>query len=211
MITKPKPVCGTSSMIRPRFGPGMLLQHEDLEQIVEYTTGIYRLLFRSLLGCGVVCGLEVSLDDDTNPKSFKINLGIALECEGYVIEVPKQQAMIFGDITNLPNFGLIVLKRCKPKPCATRIVVCSDGDQSSTLPTREFEGFEIEIVEITSGTELDKTVEGCLNPFVGNECTSQCCSTHGVLLASFQIAEGKLTLKASDEDRRNLRFAKPKL
>ena len=61
-------VCGTgkglSTLVRPKFGPGMLLQHDDLEQLSAYTREINRLMFRSLFGCGVVCGLVVVPDEN---------------------------------------------------------------------------------------------------------------------------------------------------
>jgi hypothetical protein len=43
---------GTSKLVRPRFGPGMLLQHEDLELLNTYTRDLSRLLFGSLFGWG---------------------------------------------------------------------------------------------------------------------------------------------------------------
>lgn len=179
----------------------MLLQHEDLEQIVEYTTGTYRLLFRSLLGSGVVCGLDVSLDNETTPKCFIIKLGIALDCEGYVIEVPKQQTIQFDDFSNLPRFGLVILKRRKPEPCATRGVVCNDGENSA-LTTREFDGFHIEIVAKTED-EVKKAVALSLNPFNDNECPSNCCIGDGVLLVSFKVNDKKIELNT--DSRRSLR------
>jgi hypothetical protein len=50
---------GTSTLTRATFSPGMLLQHADLEQLNSYTRDLSRLLFKSLFGCGVICGLKV--------------------------------------------------------------------------------------------------------------------------------------------------------
>ena len=47
---------GTSTLVRPKFGPGMLLQADDLDSLTTYTRELNRLMFRSLFGCGVVCG-----------------------------------------------------------------------------------------------------------------------------------------------------------
>ena len=59
---KAKPVvhAGTSILMSPRFSPGLLLRDDDLNQGVDYTRDLSRLLFRTLLGCGVVCGLKVT-------------------------------------------------------------------------------------------------------------------------------------------------------
>ena len=196
---------GNSNMIRPRFGAGMLLQHEDLEQIVEYTTGMYRLLFRSLLGPGVVCGLEVNYDKDKKPNSLTIMSGVAMDCEGYVIEVPKDQVVTFDECNKLPAGGLIVLRRSKPKPCATRHAVCSEG-MDSAISSREAEGFEILIIEVAADKQ-EEVIKKYLDPFNGNECSSDCCSGDGVMLASFTVDSEVLKL---DEGRRKLRISTEK-
>jgi hypothetical protein len=175
----------------------MLLQHEDLEQIVDYTTGMYRLLFRTLLGPGVVCGLDVNYEKEK--KCFSIEGGVALDCDGYVVEVSKAQMISFEDVGKLPEFGLVILKR-RSKTCATRGVVCNDGEDTA-LPTREMEGFEIVVVGMkedpwNSSKETSKT------PFKGNECPGKCCDMPGVLLASFSKSGDSVAL---DKDRRQLR------
>lgn len=197
MSTNELNACGWSSMIRPRFGPGMLLQHEDLEQIVDYTTGMYRLLFRTLLGSGIVCGLEVNFEKDK--KCFSIGAGVALDCKGYVVEVPKDQMIQFEDMSSLPAFGLVLLSR-KTKKCATRSVVCSDGEDEA-LPTRKLEGFEIEVFGMDE-VKWKEAIAKCENPFTGNDCPNKCCDLPGVLLASFSIKDEVLT---PGKGRRNLR------
>lgn len=192
---------GTSTVIRPCFGPGMLLQHEDLEQIVEYTTGVYRLLFRSLFGPGVVCGLEVSYDKEKKPNCVTIKSGVAIDCEGYVIEVPKDQTITFDECEKLPANGLIVLRRSKPKACATRHAVCSQGMDSS-ISSREVEGFEILVVEMDAN-KLEEKVTEMMTPFIENGCPSKCCTSDGVLLASFTIVSEEFKL---DKRRRSLRI-----
>jgi hypothetical protein len=44
------------SLIRPTYSPGLLLEDDDLTAGVSYTRGLTQLLFRSLFGCGVICG-----------------------------------------------------------------------------------------------------------------------------------------------------------
>ena len=40
VVSKP----GLSTLVRPKFGPGMLLQHEDLESLNTYTRELNRLI-----------------------------------------------------------------------------------------------------------------------------------------------------------------------
>src|SRR5258708_32128219 len=76
------PVTGNSSLVRPRFSPGLLLRDDDLRQGVDYTRDLSRLLFRSLFGCGVVCGLEVSATFSCGKLIVMVAAGVALDCLG---------------------------------------------------------------------------------------------------------------------------------
>src|SRR5215469_6373892 len=88
----------TSTLIRAIFEPGMLLQHEDLDQLNAYTRDLSRLLFRSFFGCGVVCGLVVSADPDPCGKVYvTVDPGLALSCNGDPIYVPKGQHVPIDD------------------------------------------------------------------------------------------------------------------
>ena len=83
---------GWSNLSRAKFGPGMLLQHEDLEQLGDYTRELNRLMFRSLFGCGVVCGLVVEKPKpECNHLKVTVGCGLALDCCGDPIHVPTSQ------------------------------------------------------------------------------------------------------------------------
>src|SRR5258707_4981301 len=82
---------GVSTLARAKFGPGMLLQHDDLEQINVYTRELNRLMFRSLFGCGVVCGLVVEATEDCGIVTVMVGSGLALDCQGNPIYVPQAQ------------------------------------------------------------------------------------------------------------------------
>ena len=56
-------VTGSSTLVRPRFSPGLLLRDDDLKVGVDYTRELSRLMFRSLFGCGVICGLKVEASE----------------------------------------------------------------------------------------------------------------------------------------------------
>ncbi|MEI9852768.1 MAG: hypothetical protein WDN24_20060 [Sphingomonas sp.] len=49
---------------RPLYAPGLILQDSDLTAAVDYTRELNRLLFRTLFGCGVICGLRVGIRED---------------------------------------------------------------------------------------------------------------------------------------------------
>jgi hypothetical protein len=51
---------GTSTLVRPRFSPGLLLQDTDLNSAVDYGRRMLQLVLRNLFGCGVICGYEVT-------------------------------------------------------------------------------------------------------------------------------------------------------
>src|SRR6478735_4600712 len=84
-------VTGNSSLMKPRFSPGLLLRDDDLNQGVDYTRDLSRLLFRTLLGCGVVCGLRVSSEYKCNQLVVSVAEGVALDCHGDPIHVPTTQ------------------------------------------------------------------------------------------------------------------------
>jgi hypothetical protein len=151
---------GTSTLARAKFSAGMLLQHEDLEQLNIYTRDLSRLLFRSFFGCGVVCGLVVSKPepDPCGKLSITVAKGLALDCSGDPIYVPKDLPLALDEKCEgeLPSQLWVIL--CgTTKCCAPRTSACaSDEEESSSVCTRERFGFEIRIVR-----ELPKCICSC--------------------------------------------------
>ena len=76
-----KQVEGKSTLVRPRFSTGLLLRDDDLTVGVDYTRELSRLLFQSLFGCGVVCGLRVS---------------VTLECGKLLVTVPWLDGLVIS-------------------------------------------------------------------------------------------------------------------
>lgn len=149
---------GTSTLVRARFGPGMLLHHEDLEQLNDYTRDLSRLLFRSLFGCGVVCGLVVRTDVKCGKVIVSVSPGVALVGSGDPVHVPKAQTLALDEECDgeIPSPLWVILCRTS-KCCAPRVPVCpSDEDDSSSSCTREREGFEIRVV-----SALPECICGC--------------------------------------------------
>jgi hypothetical protein len=139
---------GTSKLVRPRFGPGMLLQHEDLELLNSYTRDLSRLLFGSLFGCGVICGLVVKVGDKCGKVQITVGAGVALACSGDPIHVPTDQTFSLSD--DCPpeiSSPLWVVLCATSKCCAPRPSLCeSDEDETKSECTRERDGFEIRVL-----------------------------------------------------------------
>ena len=142
-----EPVRGTSTLQRPRYSPGLLLRDDDLRVGVDYTRDLSRLLFSSLFGCGVVCGLVVTRKVSCQKLYVTIDSGVALNCEGDPIYVPKPVTVtIDPSCSKVPD--TLWVKLClTEKCCAPRSAVCScDDDEVANVCTREQFGYEISIV-----------------------------------------------------------------
>jgi hypothetical protein len=140
---------GTSTLVRPRFAPGMLLQHDDLDQLSTYTRDLSRLLFRSFFGCGVVCGLVVKSDPKCGQDAIVVAAGLGLDCAGDPIYIPKDTRVTLDENCQPnPNDVLWVVLCATVKCCAPRTSMCpSDDAEEETLScTRERDGFEIRVV-----------------------------------------------------------------
>jgi hypothetical protein len=139
---------GWSSLERPRFAPGLLLEDEDLNVGVSYTQGLMRLMFKSFFGCGVVCGLDVKVTPtchDTK-RLVEISRGVALDCAGDLIELPAAWKYEFDPTCEdkYPDAIWVVIcytERC----CRKKDVACGGDDDSQSQPTRVRSGYEIRL------------------------------------------------------------------
>jgi len=228
-------VKGTSTLVRAKFGPGMLLQHDDLEQLNTYTRDLNRLMFRSLFGCGVVCGLIVKVEVDCGKVKVTVDSGLALDCQGDAIYVPKLQTLCFElDAAKRAWVVLCGTEKC----CSPRTSVCaSDDDESPSVCTRERDGFEIRVMPSRSpclcgcdepeGKNPSQAVSSdgcwCVDPnhpcyekhykgVCGCEC-GDCanCDCNCVLLARLDIIEGEGKNAKWQADHRVRRFVRPVL
>lgn len=142
---------GTSTLTRARFGPGMLLQHGDLEQLNNYTRDLSRLLFKSFFGCGVVCGLVVEVTEECGRLKVTIQPGVALTCAGDPVYVPPGVEPFWTRESFKPeSVKEVWVKLCrKTKCCSPRTTTCSsDDDEATSDCTREKEGFEMHVVRV---------------------------------------------------------------
>ncbi|MGH8235852.1 MAG: hypothetical protein ACREXP_02380 [Steroidobacteraceae bacterium] len=135
---------GDSSLIRPHFTEGLLLQDDDLTAGVTYTRALSRLMFRTLFGCGVLCGLKVSPPRiECGVLKIDVAAGLGLSCLGDPVEVAKAQTVAVDSCKVEVGEELWIAMRGTEKCCAPRTAICADEDNPSTACTRERDGFEI--------------------------------------------------------------------
>ena len=91
-----KSECGYNEFRRLRYFHGMLLDEKDFREEQQYHANKRRLLNRMLHGSGVVCGLD--LKGRKGKKSIQVTPGLALDCSGNEIWVPKDLKI---DLTSL--------------------------------------------------------------------------------------------------------------
>jgi hypothetical protein len=165
---------GLSTLQRPRFGPGMLLQHDDLEQLSAYTREINRLMFRSLFGCGVICGLVVVPEEDCGKFCVTVGAGLALDCCGNPVYVPKNITVVADENCDPDLKSPLYVVLCgTTRCCAPRTSMCgTDDDETSSQCTRERDAFEIRVVR-----DRPKCACGCADPkpYEGDEVTPSEC------------------------------------
>lgn len=139
---------GLSTLERSRFGPGMLLHHEDLEQLNIYTRSLSRLLFQSFFGCGVICGLVVEAVEDCKQLKVTVSPGVALSCAGDPVYVPAAKDVFTKEGFELKDDLKLWVVLCgTTKCCAPRVTSCScDDDETTSDCTREKDAFEIRLM-----------------------------------------------------------------
>lgn len=142
-----KPVRKLTSLVRPKYSPGLLLQDDDLTAGVDYTRQLSRTLFRTMFGCGVLCGLVV---DKPTLKCGKLTIdvgkGMALSCAGDPIEVAATQEITLDPCgEQVPSTLWIAVKHIETC-CVPRTVQCPpDEDEPPSACTREYDGFELRV------------------------------------------------------------------
>lgn len=200
-------VKGPSTLVRPRFSPGLLLRDDDLRAGVDYTRDLSRLLFRSLFGCGVVCGLEVTSVVECGKLIVTVKDGLALNCVGDPIHVPEAKSVTIDPTCGRPIPDTVWVTLCRTaKCCAPRSAACAcDEEDGGSVCTREHDQFEINVTtepgkclcnKMTRPKESERTsyqrekdcwcADPCLdchkNHYQG-VCGCECCDDDCVVLA----------------------------
>jgi len=134
-----------STLERPRFAPGLLLEADDLTSAVDYTRDLVRLVLRSLFGCGVICGLTVTEPTDYTKPVIKVSKGLALDHSGNLIEVREPETFTISCLaTGITTLWLVVYhieKACNPRDGA-----CIDDDLVQTVNTRIRDGYALQLI-----------------------------------------------------------------
>ncbi|HEV2835407.1 MAG TPA: hypothetical protein VGW58_08825 [Pyrinomonadaceae bacterium] len=149
-----------SKLVKPKFGPGMLLRAEDLDLLKDYTRDLSRLMFRSLFGCGVVCGLVVRVYGDCGMVIVEVGSGLAIACSGDPIYVPKDVKFpLHDDCDEVTEGEQVWIMLCaKEKCCGPRTSICASDEEDSPVEcTREKDWYEIRVV-----TDPPECVCSCL-------------------------------------------------
>jgi hypothetical protein len=182
----------SSDLTIPVFAAGQMLRHDDLAALATYTHEITRLMLRSLFGCGVVCGLCVRASLACGKLTVTVEPGVALDCQGDIIYVPKTTTITVDptcDTSNLPDYLWVVLRGFQ-KCCAPRPVACSpDDDEVASTCTREQYWYEIQVLN-----KLPDCVCRCTPPPKG-KATGSSQSAEGPTLYD---AAGKPAYAATD-------------
>lgn len=134
---------------RPLYAPGLILEDSDLTAGVDYTRSLSRLLFRSLFGCGVICGLTVKVEEDCGLK-VEVAPGLALDGCGDPIQLPRPLTIVLDKTHDViprpdatgqrgdPKIRDFWVSLCGgEKRCAPRTLVCdADEVEGATQHTR---------------------------------------------------------------------------
>jgi len=136
------------SLVRPLYSRGLLLEDADLTDGVNYTRELMRLMFRSLFGCGVICGLKVSATLDCNNRKIVVGVerGLALDCMGNLIEVNRSHSLTWDPECKPIPAALWVLACYREQQCRPKEVTCSSDDDSQVVKTRAYGGYKILVV-----------------------------------------------------------------
>ncbi len=142
-----EPRTGTSALVRPRYAPGQMLQDDDLTQAVTYARELNRLLFRSLLGCGVICGLIVSVEEKCGKVVITIAPGVGLDCVGDAVQLAAPQSFVLDPscMPPLPE-SMCVVMRHHERSCLPRAASCAQDDEAGNAATRISEGYELRLL-----------------------------------------------------------------
>ena len=152
---------GLSSLQRPRYSPGLLLEDEDLTAGVDYTQNMMRLMMRHLFGCGVVCGLGVEAKLTCNGSKLEITVGsgLALDGGGNPIHLPNPHSLVFSAPDCLPMPERVWVAVCyRTKDCRPRDAGCAEGSERQ-FATRIRDGYEIRVY-----SEPPECACGCYEP-----------------------------------------------
>jgi hypothetical protein len=138
---------GVATLVRPKYAPGLLLEDEDLTSAVNYTRNSLRLLFRSLFGCGVICGLKLNAQLTCQGRKLEVVVepGVALDCDGNPIQLTESRTVVWdADCAPMPETFWVSI--CYTECCAMPTDVgCGEDDATTKVYRRIRDGYEIHV------------------------------------------------------------------
>jgi hypothetical protein len=145
--------CGKSTLVRPRFSPGLLLQDDDLTAAVDYVGNLSRLLFKSLFGCGIICGFKICPVSTNCGLNVTVKKGLGFDCQGNPVELPDDQTIGLGSCSNPNATELWVAIKRKEWYCMPRDAVCApeDDNGSTQVTTRIRDAWELKLLDKWDG------------------------------------------------------------
>ncbi len=89
--------------IYPVFEANQVLTDLHLNEIFNYLDEQDRLTRANLIGIGIVCGFEISLDVSGGASTIRLTRGCGITSEGYLIVEPQDVALVSYRQYTLPN------------------------------------------------------------------------------------------------------------
>src|SRR5262245_4894719 len=119
-----------TSIERVQFHDGQLVDAEALTTAMTFPVSLLQLVLRSYLGCGIVCGLDVTRPDEERP-CVRIRPGVMVDCHGHPVELCREVAL---DLTpdpcaceTEPRTLCIVMRRATSEEATRQPCGCGHG------------------------------------------------------------------------------------
>jgi hypothetical protein len=224
-----KPVIQSTRTEQVVFKDGMIVTAEHLQAAMQYPVSLFQTLVRSFFGCGIVCGLKVeAVDgcttceaDDTRKNVWEVQIlsGVALDCQGYPLELCKPIKINLKpdpcSCDGPPAEVCIAIRRYVSEDLQTKSS-CNGSESEQVHDPRKPEQIMIKVFEINQLKGLQLPENTCLRelPAVNpqnNKRTSeqehailcdclktcpehQCCGEGWVLLACIELDKCGITV-----------------
>jgi hypothetical protein len=157
--------CGLHEPRRNVYFDGKLLLARDFEDEQVYHMAKQQLLNATLHGTGTVCGLKIVEHpaEDCRARFAILQPGLALDCCGREIIVPRKVAIPIGDMLDADGDLVekldgtrdlvIAVTRCdKPGELAPILLADCDGAADTGKPGRILEGYDFHLFAADPGT-----------------------------------------------------------
>ena len=225
----------TNSVKSTVFADGMIVNSDDLNTAMMYPIELMQMFMQAYFGCGVVCGLQLSLVGKENENNFclQVDSGVALDCMGYPMKLCEKQTINLTpescdpcnpiDYKNLPVTVYVAIKRTSVPEAPRSEGGCTTEGQAQCTHTRAAEAIVVKVftkeqlpdclcykqtrtVDANGNNQYTAASDDCDCLKDCGEChCCDCCSESWVLLGSVKISDTGLSELNNDLRR----FIKP--